>query len=66
MEARQRMQDYRLRLKRQGLRPIQIWVPDQRQAGFNRELQRQIRRLDPADEARALDFIAKVADDSGE
>jgi len=62
MEARQRMQDYRLRLKKQGLRPVQIWVPDQRQAGFDREIKKQIRRLDPADEAEALDFIARVAD----
>jgi hypothetical protein len=32
---------YRERLREQGLRPIQIWVPDVRAAGFQAEAHRQ-------------------------
>ena len=56
------MQNYRTRLRRQGLRPVQIWVPDQEAPGFRDELRRQIQQLDPLDEAEALEFIAEVAD----
>ena len=35
--TRARVRDYRERLRRQGLRPIQIWVPDTRSAGFAAE-----------------------------
>lgn len=56
------MQDYRLRLRKQGLRPVQIWVPDQRAPGFRNQLLKQIERLDQQDEAKALDFIAEVVD----
>jgi len=56
------MVEYRARLRGQGLRPVQIWVPDQRAPGFGEELKRQIQRLDQRDETEALDFIAKTAD----
>ena len=56
------MQDYRARLRRQGLRPVQIWVPDQRAPGFREELRRQIQQLDSEDEAEAVNFIDQVAD----
>jgi DNA-binding LacI/PurR family transcriptional regulator len=39
--TRARVRDYRERLRRQGLRPIQIWVPDTRSAGFAAEAHRQ-------------------------
>jgi len=64
METKERMQDYRTRLRQQGLRPVQIWVPDQRAPGFRDELRRQIEQLNPQNEAEALDFIAEVADGS--
>ncbi|MBV9075405.1 MAG: antitoxin MazE family protein [Acidobacteria bacterium] len=32
---------HRARLRKQGLRPIQIWVPDTRSAGFSKEARRQ-------------------------
>ena len=32
--ARERVRDHRRRLREQGLRPIQIWVPDVRSPGF--------------------------------
>lgn len=55
------MQVYRGRLRAQGLRPVQIWVPDIHAPGFRAEIRRQILCLDAADEAATLDFIAAVA-----
>ena len=39
--AREKVRAYRERLRRQGLRPIQIWVPDVRAPGFSKEAHRQ-------------------------
>lgn len=38
---RHRVAAHRARLRRQGLRPIQIWVPDVRAPGFAAEAHRQ-------------------------
>ena len=38
---RERVRSHRDRLRAQGLRPIQIWVPDVRAAGFADEAHRQ-------------------------
>lgn len=56
------MQAYRDRLRAQGLKPVQIWVPDVRAPGFGAELRRQIDRLDPKDEAETMAFIEAVAE----
>ena len=56
------MSDYRSRLRRQGLRPVQVWVPDQRAVGFQTKLRKQVLRLDPQDEADALAFIEHIAE----
>jgi len=58
-----KMQKYRARLRGQGLRPVQIWVPDPDAPGFKQEIRRQVSRLDPVHEADALAFIAAAADD---
>lgn len=39
--VRQRVADHRARLRRQGLRPVQIWVPDVRAPEFAEEAHRQ-------------------------
>ena len=39
--SREKVQAHRRRLRRQGLRPIQIWVPDVRSEAFAREARRQ-------------------------
>jgi hypothetical protein len=39
--SRDKVRAYRERLRRQGLRPIQIWVPDVRSRNFKREAHRQ-------------------------
>lgn len=61
--ATTKMQAYRARLRAQGLRPVQIWVPDVDAPGFRSEVRRQIRRLDTAHETETLDFIAAAAED---
>jgi Protein of unknown function (DUF3018) len=39
--ANKKVADYRARLRAQGLRPIQIWVPDVRSPEFAAEARRQ-------------------------
>jgi hypothetical protein len=47
----QRVQKRRNALRAAGLRPIQIWVPDTRQPGFEAECRRQSRLAAQADAA---------------
>ncbi len=58
------MTAYRERLRRQGLRPVQIWVPDTEAEGFAATLATQVGRLNAADERNALRFIEHVAEDA--
>ncbi len=39
--ARERVRKHRAALRAQGLRPIQIWIPDTRRPGFAEEARRQ-------------------------
>jgi hypothetical protein len=39
--SKEKVAAYRARLRKQGLRPIQIWVPDVRSPEFAREAHRQ-------------------------
>ena len=39
--SRRRVREHRRRLRAQGLRPVQIWVPDVRSPEFTREAHRQ-------------------------
>lgn len=39
--SRMKVREHRERLRRQGLRPIQIWVPDVRAPAFRTEARRQ-------------------------
>jgi hypothetical protein len=41
--SRDKVRAHRERLRRRGLRPIQIWVPDVRSRRFTREARRQSR-----------------------
>ena len=53
---------YRRRLRRKGLRPVQIWVPDTRAAGFAGECRRQARlAARSAQEKPTLNFITEIA-----
>lgn len=61
--SREKVQAHRDRLRQQGLRPIQIWVPDVRSPGFAAEAHRQsliVARSAHADEDQA--FIDAVSE----
>lgn len=61
--SRVKVQAHRARLREQGLRPIQIWVPDVRSPAFRAAAHRQ--SLAVADSAHARDdqaFIDSVSD----
>lgn len=47
---RNRVAEHRKRLRAQGLRPIQVWVPDVRAAAFAEEARRQSRAVASADQ----------------
>ncbi len=61
------MQRRRDKLKAAGLRPVQIWVPDARAAGFAQECARQARLIQAADSSGDVehDAWASVTDTSG-
>ncbi len=46
-----RVQKHREALRRAGLRPVQIWVPDTRRTDFARQCRNQSRRVAAADRA---------------
>jgi hypothetical protein len=51
--TRARVKAYRARLRSQGLRPIQIWVPDVAAPGFAKEAHRQSRAVSASQQAEA-------------
>jgi len=66
VRSRQKMQRYRERLRRAGLRPVQVWVPDTSAPGFAEEARRQSLLVSRSpDEQAALDFIEAAADTDG-
>ena len=61
-----RVQKHRAALREAGLRPVQIWVPDTRRAGFAEECRRQSRLLqNDAHERETADWLEKAADREG-
>ena len=56
--TRDKVAAHRARLRAQGLRPIQIWVPDTRSPEFAKEARRQMRAL--ARSPQAKDDLAFV------
>jgi hypothetical protein len=64
--AAERVRKHRESLRARGLRPIQIWIPDTRKAGFAEEARRQclaVRR--DRGEKKILDFIEQQMDYTG-
>ena len=60
--SREKVRAHRAALRRQGLRPIQIWVPDTRSPAFKAEARRQSRLVaEAADEDEIMDFIERVS-----
>jgi hypothetical protein len=61
--SRDKVRAHRERLRRQGLRPIQIWVPDVRSKSFATQAKRQSRAIaQSAQEQDDLAFIESIAD----
>ncbi len=62
-DSRRRVRAHRGRLRAQGLRPVQIWVPDVNAEGFAAEAHRQSRAVaasDAADDDQA--FVDSVSE----
>ena len=62
-----KVSDYRDRLRAQGLRPVQFWVPDTRDPAVAERIRREVRALhDSASEAEIEAFLdAALADIDG-
>ena len=61
--SREKVKAYRERMRRQGLRPIQIWVPDVRSPGFAAEAHRQSLAIaQSAQEPEDQGFIDSISD----
>lgn len=64
MAVKERVSAYRARMRAQGLRPVQIWVPDVRSAQFAAEAHRQsaiVAAASAADED--MEFVEAVSED---
>ena len=62
----ERVQKHRAALRASGLRPVQIWVPDTRRAGFAEECRRQSLLLQgDAHERETADWLEATGDREG-
>jgi hypothetical protein len=68
--TRDRVRQHRERLRRQGLRPVQIWVPDVRAPEFIAEAHRQSVAVatseGEADDQAFVDAVSSGLEDDGE
>lgn len=61
--SREKVRAYRMRLRNQGLRPIQIWVPDVRSPAFAAEAHRQSAAVAASPHARDdQDFVDAISE----
>lgn len=61
--SRDKVRAHRERLRRQGLRPLQIWVPDVRSPSFRAEAHRQAAAVaSSTSAAEDQDFIDAISD----
>jgi hypothetical protein len=66
LSASEKTAKYRERMRAQGLRPIQIWVPDTRSKSLVEEIRRQsfrVSKRDDSDLMDELDFAAAQTED---
>jgi hypothetical protein len=64
MAVRERVNAHRARMRAQGLRPVQIWVPDVRSPEFATEAHRQSALVAAADgNSEDMDFVEAVSVD---
>jgi hypothetical protein len=65
LSPRDRVRKHRESLRAQGLRPIQIWVPDTRQPGFAEKVHSQCVAVnDPEHDREVFDFMDAVMADT--
>jgi hypothetical protein len=68
--SRDKVSQYRKRLRQQGMRPIQIWVPDVRSAAFRSEAHRQSVAVSASsgakDDQAFVDSISEWSSEPGE
>ena len=61
-----RVQKHRAALRKAGLRPIQIWVPDTRKRGFAAECRRQSEAVrNSLEEAEVLTWLEQAVEHEG-
>ncbi|MBL6957307.1 MAG: antitoxin MazE family protein [Chlorobium phaeobacteroides] len=62
----ERVHKHRKKLRKEGMRPIQIWVPDTSLSGFAEECKRQSQQVehDPQ-EKELLEFLDEASDHEG-
>ena len=64
--SRVKVREHRARLREQGLRPIQIWVPDVRSPAFKAEAHRQSLAIaaspDALDDQAFIDSVTDLGD----
>jgi len=60
--AKERMRDYRARMKSKGLKQVTRWVYDTDSPAFKEKLREDIAKLDKQDEREALEFIEQSVD----
>lgn len=64
--SRDKVREHRLRLREQGLRPIQIWVPDVRSRSFKSQAHRQSLAVASSSyAAKDQEFIDAISDLQG-
>jgi surfactin synthase thioesterase subunit len=64
--SREKVRAHRQRLRQQGLRPIQIWVPDMRSPAFARQAHRQSLAVAKSPHAKQdQEFISAISDWGG-
>lgn len=62
-----RVSAYRARMRAQGLRPVQIWVPDVRSSEFASEAHRQsILVAEASTSSDDMDFVESLSEDRSE
>lgn len=61
----ERTSRYRQRLREEGLRPVQLWVPDIRRPAFCATLKKEMASLNAKHEQEALSFIEAASDLDG-
>ena len=62
----ERPHKHREKLRKKGVRPIQIWVPDTRRPGFAEECKRQSRLVGhDSQEKKLLEFLDEASDRGG-